>query len=155
MIVRKVLALRGPNIWARVPVLEAWVDLEGLKDRLPRELPGFLERLAALLIPLDTAVNGARSPVGDRLRQEPGFEDLLTLLVADFQERAGSEVGFRAARRSPEGSTVRLGVQFQEEEVARGALDLAIGAALAAIDGRPCDVAGEVDRLRQVAREVG
>ena len=24
---RKVLALRGPNIWANFPVLEAWVDL--------------------------------------------------------------------------------------------------------------------------------
>ena len=24
---RKVLALRGPNIWANFPVIEAWVDL--------------------------------------------------------------------------------------------------------------------------------
>src|SRR5438105_2229760 len=24
---RKILALRGPNIWARFPVLEAWLDL--------------------------------------------------------------------------------------------------------------------------------
>ena len=30
---RKVLALRGPNIWANFPVLEAWVDLGELKDR--------------------------------------------------------------------------------------------------------------------------
>src|SRR5262245_18755659 len=29
---RKVLALRGPNIWASFPVLEAWVDLGPLKD---------------------------------------------------------------------------------------------------------------------------
>ena len=29
---RKILALRGPNIWAKFPVLEAWVDLGVLKD---------------------------------------------------------------------------------------------------------------------------
>ena len=32
MEIRKVLALRGPNIWANFPVLEAWVDLGELKD---------------------------------------------------------------------------------------------------------------------------
>ena len=28
----KVLALRGPNIWARFPVLEAWIDLEDVEE---------------------------------------------------------------------------------------------------------------------------
>src|SRR5947209_7369149 len=108
MIVRKVLALRGPNVWARVPVLEAWVDLEGLKDRHPREIPGFLERLAARLGPLDTAVNGDHPPVVDRLRQADRVEDVLALLVADFQQRAGTEAGFRATRRAAEGAVARI-----------------------------------------------
>ena len=30
---RKILTLRGPNIWSRRPVLEAWVDLKELKER--------------------------------------------------------------------------------------------------------------------------
>ena len=46
---RKVLALRGPNIWARFPVLEAWVDLEELKDSPSNDLPGFNDRLMAWL----------------------------------------------------------------------------------------------------------
>ena len=36
---RKVLALRGPNIWANFPVLEAWVDLGDL-DKPSNEFPG-------------------------------------------------------------------------------------------------------------------
>ena len=36
---RKVLALRGPNIWANYPVLEAWVDLQELKTRRPTCCP--------------------------------------------------------------------------------------------------------------------
>jgi cyanophycin synthetase len=44
-----VLALRGPNVWARFPVLEAWVDLQTLKDVASSELPGFNDRLKSLL----------------------------------------------------------------------------------------------------------
>ena len=47
MLFRKVLALRGPNIWANFPVLEAWVDLEELKDTPSDEIPGFNDRLMA------------------------------------------------------------------------------------------------------------
>ena len=44
MEIRKVQNLRGPNIWANFPVLEAWVDLGSLEG--PRdELPGFNDRL--------------------------------------------------------------------------------------------------------------
>ena len=39
----------GPNIWANFPVLEAWVDLEALKDSPSDELPGFNDRLMAWL----------------------------------------------------------------------------------------------------------
>ena len=46
---RKVSALRGPNVWAKFTVLEAWVDLGALKDSSSDELPGFNERLMAWL----------------------------------------------------------------------------------------------------------
>src|SRR5262245_13267597 len=42
---RKLLALRGPNIWASFAVLEAWLDLGALKDLASSEAPGFNERL--------------------------------------------------------------------------------------------------------------
>src|SRR5487761_1677187 len=45
MEILNVRALRGPNVWARFPVLEAWVDLGALKDSPSNELVGFNERL--------------------------------------------------------------------------------------------------------------
>ena len=42
---QRILALRGPNIWATFPVLEAWLDLGTLKDSSSAELPGFNDRL--------------------------------------------------------------------------------------------------------------
>jgi len=41
MEIRKVLALRGPNVWANFPVLEVWVDLGDLKDSPSNSMPGF------------------------------------------------------------------------------------------------------------------
>ncbi len=33
---RKVLAFRGPNVWANFPVLEAWVELGAIGQALNR-----------------------------------------------------------------------------------------------------------------------
>src|SRR5829696_8255284 len=45
----KLLALRGPNMWANFPVLEAWVDLGALKDSPSTSIPGFNDRLVGWL----------------------------------------------------------------------------------------------------------
>ena len=45
MEIRKVLTLRGPNIWANFPVIEAWVHLGEWKDRSSDSIPGFNDRL--------------------------------------------------------------------------------------------------------------
>ena len=55
MEIRKVLALRGPNIWANFPVLEAWVDLKELAQGTSTEMPGFNERLMSLAAHADRA----------------------------------------------------------------------------------------------------
>ena len=46
---RQVLALRGPNLWANFPVLEAWIDLAEYADCSSDEVPGFNDRLMSWL----------------------------------------------------------------------------------------------------------
>ena len=41
--------LRGPNVWARVPVIHLRVDLGDLEDRPTNMIPEFTDRLVALL----------------------------------------------------------------------------------------------------------
>src|SRR5690349_8344093 len=45
----KVWALRGPNVWARCPVLEVGVDLGRLRGLSTSGTPGFIERLLGWL----------------------------------------------------------------------------------------------------------
>ncbi len=49
LVIRRIRTLRGPNIWSRKPVLEAWVDLGSLKDTPSDSVPGFTDRLMAWL----------------------------------------------------------------------------------------------------------
>ena len=58
--------LRGPNVWANYPVLEAWVDLGSLNDASSDEVPGFNERLKSWL-PGSVSYTHLRSP-RDRTR---------------------------------------------------------------------------------------
>ena len=49
IIIRDIIALRGPNIWTYRPVFEAWIDIGEFEDYPSNKLPGFTERLTAFL----------------------------------------------------------------------------------------------------------
>ena len=55
--------LRGPNIWTYRPVIEAVVDIGELEDFPSNVIPGFNERLTALLI---TDSHGIQFLIRDR-----------------------------------------------------------------------------------------
>ena len=49
----RITYLRGPNVWTYRPVLETLLDLGELEDHPTHRLPGFNERLCALLPALE------------------------------------------------------------------------------------------------------
>ena len=150
MIVRKVLALRGPNLWTRVPVLEAWLDLEGLKRRRTAKLPDFHDRLIHSLASADSDLD----EVSDRLKQASSLEGVVALLILEIQQQSGSDVDFLAWRPAAEDGIARLAVQYQEEEVGRAALAAALSWVGGVLDDRPFDLRSEIERLRELTRQL-
>src|SRR5438067_750901 len=147
---RKVLALRGPNVWANYPVLEAWVDLGALKDSASDELPGFNERLMAWL---PTMVEhrcsvGTRGGFFERLRRGTYQAHILEHVTLELQSLAGCTVWFGRARETSEEGVYKVAVEYHEETFARACLHAARALCLAAVYDRPFDVAAEVGRLR-------
>src|SRR5262245_30306750 len=47
--VRGTTVYRGPNIWARMPVILTVVDIDDLEDRPTNKIPGFYEQLTELI----------------------------------------------------------------------------------------------------------
>src|SRR5579871_5479551 len=68
---RRVRLLRGPNMWANFPVLEAWVDLGPLKDSASTSIPGFNDRLMSWLPTMieHQCSEGVRGGFFQRLRE--------------------------------------------------------------------------------------
>jgi cyanophycin synthetase len=156
MEVRRVLALRGPNVWAGFPVLEAWVDLGPFRDSSSDEMPGFNERLTAWLPTLieHRCSVGRRGGFFERLRRGTFLAHILEHVTLELQTLAGTEVGFGRARETNEEGVYRVAVEYQDEDLARACLRVGSELCLAAARGTPFDVEAVVAGLRELARRV-
>ncbi|MBX7169249.1 MAG: cyanophycin synthetase [Pirellulales bacterium] len=153
---RKVLALRGPNIWANFPVLEAWVDLKEFSDRPSDQIPGFNARLMAWLPSLveHRCSTGQRGGFFERLRRGTYLGHILEHVALELQTLAGTPVGFGRARETSEEGVYRVVVQYKEEELARKCLEAARALCLAAVHDQPFDVAAQVKQLELEAHDI-
>lgn len=156
MKIRKVLALRGPNVWANFPVLEAWVDLEELKDSPSDTLPGFNERLMSWLPTMieHRCSIGERGGFFERLRRGTWMGHILEHVTLELQTLAGSDMGFGRARETSEEGVYKVAIRFEEEALARECLKTAFELCLSAVYDRPFDVDAEIARLRELYQDV-
>ena len=155
MEIRKVYALRGPNIWASFPVLEAIVDLGPYKDSASHELPGFNDRLMNWLPSLveHRCSVGERGGFFQRLPEGTYPAHILEHVCLELQCLAGSSVGFGKARETAEPGIYKVVVRFREEAVGRRALEVAQKIYLAAVHDHPLDIAEEISQLRSLLHE--
>jgi cyanophycin synthetase len=153
---RKILALRGPNIWASYPVLEAWLDLEALKDSPSDELPGFNERLTSWLPSMieHRCSVGERGGFFERLRRGTWQGHILEHVALELQTLAGTPVGYGRTRETYEEGVYKVVVEFENEELGRASLEAGLRICLAAVHDQPINVAEEIEKLRQLCRRV-
>ncbi|KAB2638312.1 MAG: cyanophycin synthetase [Verrucomicrobia bacterium] len=145
--------LRGPNVWANYPVLEAWVDLGGLNDASSDELPGFNERLKSWLPGLieHRCSVGERGGFFQRLDRGTYPAHILEHVTLELQTLAGHHLGFGKARATPVAGIYKVVVRYLDEVLVVACLRGARELLLAAYCGEPFDVAAEVARLRAIA----
>ena len=151
---RKVLALRGPNIWTNAPVIEGWVDLKDL-DRPSTDFPGFADRLISWMPTMieHRCSIGERGGFFERLRIGTYPGHILEHVTLELQSLTGREVGFGRTRETSEPGVYRVVIAYHEEQLARACLHAARELVLAAIHDRPFDVRGEIERLRDFSQE--
>ena len=156
MKIQSVLKLRGPNIWANFPVLEAWVDLEELKDTSSEMIPGFNERLMGWLPTMieHRCSIGERGGFFERLRRGTYMGHILEHVTLELQTLAGTPVGFGRARETSVEGMYKVAIEYLDEKVGLASLDTAFALLQAAIHDRPFDVAAEIEKLRDLAHEV-
>jgi cyanophycin synthetase len=156
MEIRKVLKLRGPNIWANFPVIEAWVDLGPLKDSPSNEMPGFNDRLMSWMPTMieHRCSIGERGGFFERLRRGTYLAHILEHVTLEIQSLVGHDVAFGKARETAEEGVYKVIFAYKEEQVAIECMLAARELLLAAIHDQPFDVKAAVGRLRELAEHV-
>jgi len=156
MIIRKVLALRGPNIWSRHTVLEAWVDLGALKDTSSAQIPGFNDRLMTWLPTMieHRCSVGERGGFFQRLRWGTYLAHILEHTTLELQSLCGTPVGYGRARETSEPGLFKVAIRYHEESLARACLETARELLVSAVFDLPFDIESHLKRLRELADRV-
>ena len=143
--------LRGPNIWTYRPVLETWLDLGELEDHPSHKLPGFNDRLCAMLPALveHHCGVGERGGFLQRLQEGTWCGHVLEHVVIELLNLAGMPTGFGQTRSTSQRGIYRMVFRARDEQVARTALAQGHALLKAAIAGEAFDVPAAVAKVRE------
>ena len=111
--------LRGPNYWAREPVVRMVVDLGVLEDFPSNKIPGFTDALVELLPSLeDHACSlGRRGGFITRLRDGTWAGHIAEHIALELQNLAGTDVRHGKTRSTGERGRYNVIYEFREEAV--------------------------------------
>ena len=111
--------LRGPNYWAREPVIRLLVDLGVLEDFPSDKIPGFTDALVALLPTLeDHACSlGRRGGFITRLRDGTWVGHIAEHVALEFQNLAGTDVRHGKTRSAGVRGQYNCIYEYREEAV--------------------------------------
>ena len=150
--IREIHFLRGPNIWTNDRVLEAWVDLGGLKDTSSDIVPGFSEQLKKWfpgMIEHRCSI-GERGGFFQRLDTGTWPGHILEHVTLELQTLAGHTVGFGKARETCVEGLYKVVIEYLDEVVAEACMREAREILLAGYAGKDYDIADAVARMKRV-----
>ncbi|WP_266365905.1 cyanophycin synthetase [Tellurirhabdus rosea] len=146
--------LRGPNFWSvsRHNLVAMRLDLEELEEHPTNTLEGFLERLTAAMPSLYDHHCSEGHPGGffERVREGTWMGHVVEHLALELQGLAGMNVGFGQTRGTGERGVYHVVFACREERAGMLAGGCAVDLAQALVDGKEYDVAGAVERIRQL-----
>ena len=121
--------LRGPNYWAREPVVRMVVDLGILEEFPSNTIPGFVDALVGMLPTLeDHACSlGRRGGFITRLREGTWVGHVAEHIALEFQNLAGTDVRHGKTRGTGEYGRYNVIFEYREEQVGIEAGKAAVG----------------------------
>ena len=148
--------LRGPNIWTYRSVLEVWLDLGSLEDFPSNLLPGFNDRLLALLPALleHHCGVGERGGFLQRLNEGTWTGHVLEHVVIELLNLADMPTGFGQTRSTSRHGVYRMVFRARDEQVARTALAAGHRLLMAAINDQPYGAADVQTAVQAIRKQI-
>lgn len=153
--VRSIKALKGPNLYAYMPVLHIVLDVGPYEDIPSSAVPGFVERLTEWLPGLHKHECSLKRPGGfvERLKQGTYLAHICEHITIELQDMLGFDVAFGRARGTGERGVYDVLIAYKEEMPARAAFDTALRLVLAAFNNDAFDIKAELEALQDIADE--
>ena len=154
--VRRLRALRGPNVHAYRPVLEAIIDIQEFETQPSNSVPGFNQTLLTMLPGLWEHKCSLDRPGGFVHRLETGtyMAHIIEHSTIELQNMIGISVRYGKARGYGEEGVYRVIISYTDEKPARACFDLALRVVNAAIANIVLDFADELRDIRDLYHEV-
>ncbi|HEX4946996.1 MAG TPA: cyanophycin synthetase [Blastocatellia bacterium] len=149
----KILGIRtiqGPNIYSYQPVLVMQLHLEELTDKETYELPGFNERLLALLPGLAQhhCSKGYAGGFLERLSEGTYFGHTVEHIALELTELAGIPTFHGKTRTTGKPGIYNVVVEYQAEKGTEKLLRMAVALVEALLKNEPFPLEAELDAVR-------
>ncbi len=147
--------LRGPNYWAREPVIRLLVDLGTLEEYPSNTIPGFVDGLMAILPSLDdhACSLGRRGGFVTRLRDGTWAGHVAEHVALELQNLSGTDVRHGKTRSAGPYGRYNVIYEFREESVGVEAGRIAVALVNHLVDpaGSAFAFEGELEGLIRMA----
>jgi cyanophycin synthetase len=158
MKILKIQALRGPNIWSvsRKKLIQMRLDLEELEEQPTNKIPGFGERLEAFIPSMYSHRCSEGEPGGffARVKRGTWMGHVIEHIALEIQTLAGMETGFGRTRETKTPGIYNVVFSYNEENVGMFAAESAVRIAEALITGTDYDLAGDIQKMREIRERV-
>jgi len=145
-------ALRGPNYYSRYPAILMRLDIGELDERPTSDVPGFRDRLKALLPSIHDHRCSVGVPGGFLQRVEAGTYagHVVEHIAIELQNLIGFSVGFGKTVDSYEPRIYNVVYRYRDEACGLAAGVEAVDLVARLFDGRDIDLDPMVERLKEV-----
>ncbi|MCR5863110.1 cyanophycin synthetase [Flavobacterium sp. J372] len=154
MKILKLQVLRGANIWSsyRKKLIQMRLDLEELENYPTDKIPGFRERLQAMLPTMIEHECSEGHRGGFFLRVELGtwMGHVIEHIALEIQSLAGMEVGYGRTRSTKETGVYNVVFAYTDEEAGLYAAKAAVKIAEALINDEPYNLDADIEQLKKI-----
>lgn len=154
MKIEKIQVLRGPNIWSirRTKLIQMRLDLQEFEQMPTNKIPGFRERIEALIPSLRThrCSEGVEGGFFHRVEFGTWMGHVIEHIALEIQTLAGMDTGFGRTRETKQPGVYNVVFSYLEENCGVYAAEKSVEIALALAQDKEFNMEELIEELRQI-----
>ena len=157
MKILEIKTMAGPNYWSvnRHKLIVMLLDLEDMEQRPTDKIPGFAERLSALMPTLyeHRCSEGVPGGFFQRVKEGTWMGHVIEHIALELQTLAGMDTGFGRTRETKDSGIYHVVFSYQEAKAGVYTAKAAVKIAQALTDGEPYDLDADIQNLREIRED--